>query len=433
MGDPSRQKDSTSPLTKHPSALHGDVPGAPLPNGKAKLKLIKAKELIQADNNSKSDPYAMLVYGSQVEKTKVIQNCHEPEWNHEAEFDFPDGDERCFYVEVFDSDKVGKDTSLGNLSLDITDILALDGTKGKWFPLSGVPSGKVLLSAEFLDQLGRKASDILPGLLKGGDNDNLGARKDSKTGDFPISNLPSGKAKLHVIKARNLIKADIVGKSDPYAVLIFGKQLQKTKTIRNTSEPEWNHEAEFDVPDGASRNFYIEVFDSDKLGKDKTLGKLNLDITDVLSLADQGGKWFPLTGVKSGELLLTADFIDELGRKASDILPGILKGGSTDPSRQKDSTSPSTKHPSALHGDVPGAPLPNGKAKLKLIKATELIQADKNSKSDPYAMLVYGSQVEKTKVIQNCHEPEWNHEAEFDFPDGDERCFYVEVFDSDKV
>jgi len=460
--DPSRQKDSTSPLTKHPSALHGDVPGAPLPNGKAKLKLIKAKELIQADKNSKSDPYAMLVYGSQVEKTKVIQNCHEPEWNHEAEFDFPDGDERCFYVEVFDSDKVGKDTSLGNLSLDITDILALDGTKGKWFPLSGVPSGKVLLSAEFLDQLGRKASDILPGLLKGGDNDNLGARKDSKTGDFPISNLPSGKAKLHVIKARNLIKADIVGKSDPYAVLIFGKQLQKTKTIRNTSEPEWNHEAEFDVPDGASRNFYIEVFDSDKLGKDKTLGKLNLDITDVLSLADQGGKWFPLTGVKSGELLLSADFLDELGRNSGDVLDDLLKSdnlndpnnlpgrisfsdpngqtgrkNSSDPDNlygRKKSSDPLNSNSSAGgRGSGLDDEIPEGKMVMTLVKAKDLIKSDLVGKSDPYAVLTYGLQKHKTPVVKNTQDPTWNHKAPFLIPDGDDKTVNIEVFDSDKI
>ena len=63
-------------------------------SGKAKIMLIKAKELIQADKSSKSDPYAMMLYGKQVEKTKVVQNCHEPEWNHEVEFEFPEGAER---------------------------------------------------------------------------------------------------------------------------------------------------------------------------------------------------------------------------------------------------------------------------------------------------------------------------------------------------
>merc|ERR1712106_1045130 len=143
--------------------------------------------------------------------TKVIQNCHDPVWNHEAEFDVPDGDERRFYIEVFDSDKVGKDTSLGNLTLDITDVLAMDGKEGQWFPLKGVKSGKVLLSADFLDDLGRKASDILPSLLKGGDpNDPYGiaGRKNSsdpsnKSGystglgdDGDNVELPSGKARI---------------------------------------------------------------------------------------------------------------------------------------------------------------------------------------------------------------------------------------------
>jgi len=457
INDPNARRDSTNPLSNHPSALHGDVPGANLPNGKAKLKLIRAKELIQADSNSKSDPYALLVYGRQVEKTKVVQNCHEPEWNHEAEFDVPDGDERCFYVEVFDSDKVGKDNSLGNLSLDITDVLALDGHKGKWFPLSGVKSGKVLLSAEFLDDLGRKASDILPGLLKGGDPNDLGGRKsstDSSAGNLPGSNLPSGKAKLNLIKAKDLINTDLVGKSDPYAVLIYGKQLQKTKTIRNTLEPQWNHEAEFDVPDGTSRNFYIEVFDSDKIGKDKSLGKLNLDITDVLNMDGQDGKWFPLTGVKSGQILLSADFLDDLGRNAGDVLddllqsdslkdsdglngrqntsdplghdrnqPGIMKKrGSVDPH------STSGRRGSDLDGEVP-----EGKVVMTVVKAKDLIKSDLIGKSDPYAALTYGLQQQKTPVCKNTQDPVWNHEAPFLIPDGDDQTVTIEVFDSDKI
>eukprot|EP00092_Neocalanus_flemingeri_P025254 GFUD01027386.1.p1 GENE.GFUD01027386.1~~GFUD01027386.1.p1 ORF type:complete len:4003 (+),score=946.67 GFUD01027386.1:1015-12009(+) len=481
VNDPSGRRDSTNPLHKHPSALHGEVPGATLPNGIAKLKLIRAKELIQADKSSKSDPYALLVYGRQVEKTKVIQNCHEPEWNHEAEFDVPDGDERCFYIQVYDSDKVGKDTPLGNLSLDITDLLSLDGQKGKWFPLSDVKSGKVLLSAEFIDDLGRKASDILPGLLKGGDPNGLGSRKsstDSPRGDFPVSTLPNGKAKLNLIKAKDLIKADLIGKSDPYAVLIYGKQLQKTKTIKNTLEPQWNHEAEFDVPDGSSRNIYIEVFDSDKIGKDKSLGKLNLDITDVLSMDGQEGKWFPLTGVKSGQLLLSADFVDDLGRNAGEVLgdlqksdnlndpdgltgsrkssdplgrdggrPGIMKKrGSVDPNStsgrhgSEDPNSTSGRHGSEdpnstsgrLGSDINGE-VPEGKVVMTLVKAKDLIKSDLIGKSDPYAVLTYGLQQHKTPAAKNTQDPIWNHEAPFLIPDGDDRTVNIEVFDSDKI
>merc|ERR1712083_875797 len=140
------------------------------------------------------------------------------------------GNNRTFNLEVFDSDKLGKDKSLGKLALDIYDVLAMDGSEGKWFPLTGVKSGKVLLSADFLDDLGRKASDILPSLLNSGDiNDpeglkNLGGRRDSKdpNSKYPTglgesnddAELPSGSAKIKLIKAKELIKADMIGKSD---------------------------------------------------------------------------------------------------------------------------------------------------------------------------------------------------------------------------
>ena len=71
---------------------------------------------------------------------------------------------------MVDSDKVRKDNSLGSLSLDITEVLDMHGQKGEWVLLSGVKSGKVLLSGDFLDDLGRKPSDILPGLSKGKDD-----------------------------------------------------------------------------------------------------------------------------------------------------------------------------------------------------------------------------------------------------------------------
>ena len=52
-----------------------------------------------------------------------------------------------------------------------------------------------------------------------------------------------------------------------------------------------------------------------KVGKDKLLGKLNMDITDGVNLNGKEGKWFPLSGVKTGKVPLSTDFIDKLGLK----------------------------------------------------------------------------------------------------------------------
>ncbi len=83
-------------------------------------------------------------------------------------------------------------------------------------------------------------------------------------------------------------------------------------------EPVWDCEVDFTVPDGQDRAVAIEVFDADKFGKDKSLGHLLLDIAEVAAQGASGeGRWYPLAGVPSGQILLTADFLP-LGSGASD-------------------------------------------------------------------------------------------------------------------
>merc|ERR1719312_1507214 len=387
-----------------------------LPDGKLLVNLIKAKELIKADVMGKSDPYATLVYGNQKFKTKTVKNSLEPLWNHEVTFDIPEGKCKNVLIEVFDADKFGKDKSIGKLDLQVADLVNMAGQEGKWFPLSGVKSGQVLLSSDLLDALGANAKKEPSSMLGRKDSDLLS--KGDNDGSPILENLPKGKATIKVIKA---------------------------KVLKNTQEPQWDHNAEFDFPEGNNRTFNLEVFDSDKLGKDKSLGKLTLDIYDVLAMDGSEGKWFPLSGVKSGKVLLSADFLDNLGRKASDILPSLLNSGdpndpkglkdfggrrdskdpsgvrrdSKDPSGgRKDSKDPNSKYPTGLGDNNDDVELPSGKAKINVIKAKELIKTDMIGKSDPYAVISYGKQNEKTKVVKNTQEPQWNHEAEFEVPDG---------------
>ena len=377
-----------------------------LPSGQAQIYLVKAKELIKTDLIGKSDPYAKIGYGTQSHTTPTIKNTQEPKWDYCAKFDVPEGDQRNVTLEVFDSDKLGRDKSLGKVEVDLAELVNNETGEGQWYPLIGVKSGKVLLFADFLQDGAADPNDptSLPESLKtgaGGDGA-LGLRRKLTSGDphndddsknlggDGDDDLPSGVAKINLIKAADLIKADIIGKSDPYAVLTHGSQKDKTKTVKNSQDPVWNHVSEFKTPDNNSRTFDIEVFDSDKIGRDKSLGKLSLDILDVLELDEsEDGKWFSLSGVKSGKVLLSADFLDDLGRRASDILPSLLKDGdprkgSQDGGRGGDSRKGSRSgfgdgpnngndgvnkkgHPSALNGDVPRVPasaLPSGKVNL---------------------------------------------------------------------
>ena len=131
------------------------------------------------------------------------------------------------------------------------------------------------------------------------------------------------------------------GKSDPYAVLKFGKQKAKTNTVRNTQNPQWDFSTEFEVPDGEDTDINIEVFDNDKLGQDKSLGSLSLGLDDILKAPEGEGLWYPLAGAKSGELLLASDFLPigsegypSTGERGQPIVGG--KGsGHADPAKVK--------------------------------------------------------------------------------------------------
>jgi len=123
--------------------------------------------------------------------------------------------------------------------------------------------------------------------------DNLQDSLKEKTGVASILQDFKGTLLVDLIKGKNLTKADIVGKSDPYAVLTFGHQIDKTNTIKNTLEPQWDHHAEFQVLDDGANKLLVEVFDADKLGKDKSLGKVEVHIEDLPS---GEGCWFPLQG-----------------------------------------------------------------------------------------------------------------------------------------
>ena len=157
-------------------------------------------------------------------------------------------------MEVFDSDKIGKDKSLGTVEISPRD---LDSNEPKWFPLKGVKSGEILLNSEFL-----APGQSPTGYIGDGQYDPVGddSPESGRPGDKKSGNLGGKSGKLgdkdgpvlHVdlIKAKDLIKTDMIGKSDPYAVLKYGNQKDKTKVAKNTQDPHWDHSTDFDLDVG---------------------------------------------------------------------------------------------------------------------------------------------------------------------------------------
>ena len=133
--------------------------------------------------------------------------------------------------------------------------------EAKWFPLKGAKSGDILINTELLapgqspsgyvgdgeyDPVGDDSAESgRPRSKKSGSLGGLGGKKSGNLGDAdgPV---------LHVdlIKAKDLIKTDMIGKSDPYAVINYGNQKDKTKVAKNTQNPIWDHKSDFIPEDG---------------------------------------------------------------------------------------------------------------------------------------------------------------------------------------
>ena len=156
-----------------------------------------------------------------------------------------------------DKDKFGKDKSLGKVEISRDD---LDSKEPVWFPLSGVKSGEILLNTEMLapgqSPSGYAGDGIDADLAgRGGDGSSrkpsnlAGGKKSGNLGDYdgPV---------LHVdlIKAKDLIKTDMIGKSDPYAVLKYADQLDKTPVVKNTQNPKWDHSSDFTADANSPEN-----------------------------------------------------------------------------------------------------------------------------------------------------------------------------------
>ncbi|CAF2252498.1 unnamed protein product [Rotaria magnacalcarata] len=128
--------------------------------------------------------------------------------------------------------------------------------------------------------------------------------QDIQIGHLRWSN-PQGVVRVFVLRAQNLIKADISllgkGKSDPFVkVKLQGTTEYKTKTIDNTTDPTWNEVFEFVVEQSESDVVQFEVYDEDP-GKDDFIGRAQYPLKD---LVDSGhvDTWLTLQDVKKGTL-----------------------------------------------------------------------------------------------------------------------------------
>merc|ERR1712226_392923 len=114
---------------------------------------------------------------------------------------------------------------------------------------------------------------------------------------------------MTIHKAKNLVKSDMFGKSDPYVILNVGKENFRTSTINNNLNPEWNYDMKFETNNETPDELTLEVFDNDVGRRDDALGMATLNLREIVNNKKLVNKWIPLEKCKSGEVLYSAEFV----------------------------------------------------------------------------------------------------------------------------
>uniref|UniRef100_A0A8C6WVL5 Extended synaptotagmin-like protein 2a n=1 Tax=Neogobius melanostomus TaxID=47308 RepID=A0A8C6WVL5_9GOBI len=249
----------------------------PVPKGVLRIHFLEAQDLLGKDKflggliKGKSDPYGVLEVGTQLFKSKVINDTVNPKWNEVYEaLIYDNSSVKQLELELFDED-TDKDDFLGSLMIVLAE-LQKEHKVDSWFDLEDVSQGKLHLKLEWLsllpkpDKLDQVLSDIKAGQSKA--NDGLSSALLVVFLDS-ARNLPSGKK--------------VTSDPSPFVQFRMGHKHFESKVRYKTNEPVWEEAFTFLVHNPRSQELEVEVKTA---ASECSLGNLTVPLQSLLEAKD---------------------------------------------------------------------------------------------------------------------------------------------------
>ncbi len=213
------------------------------------------------------NPYAcLLLNGKEVHTTKKLKRTNNPVWDDGSkEILITDRKHAKLGLAIKDDRELAGDQLIGTYQIKLEDILEMMEKGRDWFNLAGVQTGRAKLTAQWKPV-------AISGVLAGSEG----------------YQTPIGVMRLHFKGASSLRNLETMGKSDPYVrVLVSGIEKGRTVTHRNTLDPDWDEIIY--VPMHSPRDrLTLEVMDSEKMGKDRSLGLVEVLASDYIVQEENG-------------------------------------------------------------------------------------------------------------------------------------------------
>jgi Ca2+-dependent lipid-binding protein len=213
------------------------------------------------------NPYAvLLVNGRPVHTTKKLKRTNNPIWdNGYTDVLIHNRKHAKLGVMVKDDRDIAGDQHLGAKQIKLDDLMQNMEQGKEWYYLDGPNSGRVKMMAQW------KPVNI-SGIAGG-------------TGGYVT---PIGVMRLHCKRAVDLRNFETMGKSDPYLrVLQSGIERSRTVTFKNNLNPEWDEVLYIPVHNTREK-LVLEVMDSEKVGKDRSLGSTVLNVGEFVNQLESG-------------------------------------------------------------------------------------------------------------------------------------------------
>lgn len=264
-------------------------------------------------------------------------------------------------------------------------------------------------------------------------------------GDYSDLELkPVGTLEVKLVQARDLTNKDLIGKSDPFAIVYvrpLPDKMKRSKTINNDLNPIWNEHFEFTVEDADTQSVTVKIYDDDGIQESELIGCAQVRLKDL-----QPGK------VKDVWLKLVKDLEIQRDRKDRgqvhlELLycPFDMKDEAPNPFSQQFSMTSLERTLTSMENGSGGSSFDRlssrkkreiiirGVLSVTVISGEDLPAMDMNGKSDPYVILSLKKTKTKykTRVVTESLNPVWNQTFDFVVEDGLHDMLMLEVYDHD--
>ncbi|XP_065849546.1 synaptotagmin-4-like [Euphorbia lathyris] len=258
-------------------------------------------------------------------------------------------------------------------------------------------------------------------------------------GDYSYLEVkPVGTLDVKLVQGKELSNKDLIGKSDPYAVLFVRPTRERTKTsktIDNQLNPIWNEHFEFVVEDPTTQHLTIRVFDDEGVQAAELIGCAQIALSDL-----EPGKvkdvWLKL--LKDLEVQRDTKYRGQVHLELLYCPFGIESSikNPFNPDFQLTTLERTIKSGNEEAEDKISQKkhiIVRGVLSVTVITAEDLPAVDLMGKADPYVvvhMKKSGNKV-KTRVVNECLNPVWNQTFDFVVEDALHDMLILEVWDHD--